>query len=147
MDVDSEYFLKQMENYKQKYFKLENSIFFNNFNLVSCQFGIQYFFSSHKNFNTFMKNVYNSLDTESYFIGTSPCRKKIKELLNKNNIYENDLVKIEDIDCNNNLYNSKCRFFIKNVTGKESFFDFNPQSYEYFVDVDELVRVAELYHT
>lgn len=83
----------------------KNIEFKENFDIVSCQFSVHYFFENEKMINNALKNISNALKIGGYFIGTTLIENRVKRLI-INNKFPDKINIYEDAD-NENMYHMK----------------------------------------
>ena len=139
---------KLNKNFKVKYFvgdATSGTIKFPyQFDFVSCQFALHYFFKDEKSIRNVLKLVSNSLKKGGYFYGTTVDSERLLKLLGNNQKIENKYYTIE----------KKFKKNESNPFGKEYLFKLNDTIYfdsleeyskEYLVNFDLLNKLASEY--
>jgi len=109
------------------------------FDFVSCQFALHYFFKSEESIRNVLSLISKSLKKGGYFYGTTVDGEKIKELLKNKDIIDKSTYKIEKKYKNANGYFGKeYNFLIKDTL----YFDTFGGSNEYLVNFDILNKIA-----
>ena len=72
----------------EHYVKQAETLFMNQFDLISIQFAIHYFFESKETIDNIVENIDSNLKTNGYLIGSCFDGKKIFDLFNKQNTSE-----------------------------------------------------------
>lgn len=104
------------------------------FNIVSCQFAIHYFFKNDDTLNTILTIVSNSLKSGGIFIGTTMDGGIIKN--NVNTQFGNDLYTIKKSD------NNKYTVSLGKKDDKDHYFvDYDSE--EYYVELERFKSVAQ----
>jgi len=117
-----------------------------NFQIVSCQFALHYFFKSQIDLKIVLTFVSNFLKKGGFFIGTTIDSDKIKKLfeVGASKTYSTELFKIER-EFNKKItsfYGNKYKFTINDINDQGNYFNTMGVSTEYLVDFKELNRVA-----
>ena len=137
-----------------KFYKLDltknnsNEIIYNNnpdgFNVISCQFGIHYFFESESNVNNLIKILDKSLNNNGYFIITFLDNTKLDNLFNNKNLtyYEKngEILYLLETDSYETtpIYGNKLKIVLNgnNILGEGS--------KEWIIDFEHFKNVLEL---
>ena len=117
-----------------------------NFQIVSCQFALHYFFKNPTDLKIVLTFVSNFLKKGGFFLGTTIDADKIKKLfeIGASKTYSTDLFKIER-EFNKKItsfYGNKYKFTINDINDQGNYFNTMGISTEYLVDFKELTRVA-----
>lgn len=102
------------------------------FDIITCHFAIHYFFSNTSTINSFIKQISQYLKTGGICIISAMDSKEINKIL-KNNIFENDTIKIEKSSSKQ----------IKVLYKDTIYFKDRGISEEYLVDSDKLINIAK----
>jgi len=109
------------------------------FDFVSCQFALHYFFKSEESIRNVLSLISKSLKKGGYFYGTTVDGEKIKELLKNKHIIDKSTYKIEKkYKSGNGYFGKEYNFLIKDTL----YFDTFGGSNEYLVNFDILNKIA-----
>jgi mRNA (guanine-N7-)-methyltransferase len=127
-------------------FLLSNKL--SGFDIVSCQFAMHYFFKCEQDLNITLSMVERYLVKGGYFIGTILDPVKIRSFFKHRTSkeYESQLFKIK-IKKYFKLepYGNEYSFEIKDTQDEGNYFNTTGVSTEYLVELNELVRVADIH--
>jgi ubiquinone/menaquinone biosynthesis C-methylase UbiE len=101
---------------------------------VAAMFSFHYFFKTKDTFNCILQST-NNLKVNGYFIGCMFDADKVKELLSKNQHYDNFRIKKVGV-FTNSLFGNKISVLIKDTV-------LDTVMIEYLVDFNKLVKVLE----
>jgi mRNA (guanine-N7-)-methyltransferase len=119
------------------------------FDLVSCQFALHYYFSSEIALRNVLNLVSTFLKPGGYFFGTTVDGAKIKSYFDyiDHNVFQRSLYKIEKFFPNKIVspFGNKYTFTIYDSFDKTNYFNTMGVSTEYLVDFNVLNRIAKEY--
>ena len=114
------------------------------FQIVSCQFALHYFFKSKLDLGNVLKLVSLVLKPGGFFIGTAVDGEKIKQLLGDNDTYNGKLFTVNKVSFKKkDPFGNKYTFMINDSTDKTNYFNTMGVSTEYLVNFDVLEKMAK----
>jgi mRNA (guanine-N7-)-methyltransferase len=130
--------ISSLESFIQKY---------GQFQIVSCQFALHYFFKSKPDLENVLKLVSETLKPGGYFIGTAVDGNRVRELLGTSDVYDSKLFTINKVSFKKrDPFGNRYTFTIKDSTDQTNYFNTMGVSTEYLVNFDILEEMAKYYH-
>ena len=124
--------------------KINNKDNYKLYDTITCHFALHYFANSKISLINFFTLVSNKLNSGGYFIATTTNGNKIKSILDLNDKFDSDILKMSS-----NPNNERGYYYYLDEDTRETgknYFELEGVSQEYFITIEEIIEIINIPH-